>query len=160
MFLLWLRQLPWHGDQIPALVPPPTEGRSSPTNTPVPPRFPSSYRVLCGSMYSFPLLRSSCPLSAGVFHALLCLKVCSWCIRGERCTPCPPIPLPSCSPPGFFFPFSDIDSFFFFSSLLSQLEKKNTYPGKIKEILNIWESHENLHLLLQTNTDMHKHQAC
>ena len=38
---------------------------------------PSSYRVLHGSKYSFPLLRSSCPLSAGVLHALLCLKVYS-----------------------------------------------------------------------------------
>ena len=35
MFLLWLRQLPWCGDQTPASVPPPTEDRSSPTNTPV-----------------------------------------------------------------------------------------------------------------------------
>ena len=38
---------------------------------------PFSYRVLCGSIYSFPLVRYSCPLSAGVPHALLCLKVCS-----------------------------------------------------------------------------------
>ena len=36
---------------------------------------PSSYQVLCGSIYSFPLVRYSCPLSAGVLHALLCLKV-------------------------------------------------------------------------------------
>ena len=35
MFLLWLRQLPRCGDRIPASVPLPTEGRSSPTNTPV-----------------------------------------------------------------------------------------------------------------------------
>ena len=35
------------------------------------PLVPLSYWVLCGSMYSFPLLRSSCPLSAGVLHALL-----------------------------------------------------------------------------------------
>ena len=34
----------------------------------------SSYRVLRGSMYSFPLLRYSCPLLAGVLHAFLCLK--------------------------------------------------------------------------------------
>ena len=33
MFLLWLRQLPQCGDLTPASVPPPTEGRSSPTNT-------------------------------------------------------------------------------------------------------------------------------
>ena len=53
------------------------------------PLVPSSYRVLRGSMYSFPLVRHSCLLSAGVLHALLCLKVYSWCIRGERCTPRP-----------------------------------------------------------------------
>ena len=35
MFFLWLRQLPRCGDQTPASVPLPTEGRSSPTNTPV-----------------------------------------------------------------------------------------------------------------------------
>ena len=49
------------------------------------PLVPSSYRVLHGSIYSFPLVRYSCLLSAGVLHALLCLKVYSWCIRGERC---------------------------------------------------------------------------
>ena len=37
---------------------------------------PSSYQVLCGSIYIFfPLVKSSCPLSAGVLYALLCLKV-------------------------------------------------------------------------------------
>ena len=39
------------------------------------PLVPSSYQVLHGSIYSFLLVRSSCPLSAGVLHALLCLKV-------------------------------------------------------------------------------------
>ena len=39
------------------------------------PLVPSSYRVLRGSICSFLLLRYSCPLSAGVLHALLCLKV-------------------------------------------------------------------------------------
>ena len=38
------------------------------------PLVPSSYRVLCGSIYSFPLVRYSCPLSAGVLCALLCLR--------------------------------------------------------------------------------------
>ena len=38
------------------------------------PLVPSSYQVLHGSIYSFPLVRYSCPLSAGVLHALLCLK--------------------------------------------------------------------------------------
>ena len=36
---------------------------------------PLFYRVLCGSVSSFLLVRYSCPLSAGVLHALLCLKV-------------------------------------------------------------------------------------
>ena len=39
------------------------------------PLVPLSYQVLRGSIYSFPLARHSCPLSAGVLHALLCLKV-------------------------------------------------------------------------------------
>ena len=41
--------------------------------------------------------RYSCLLSAGVLHALLCLEVYSFCIRGEQCTPHPPTPLPSYS---------------------------------------------------------------
>ena len=41
------------------------------------PLVPSSYQVLCDSIYSFPLVRYSCLLSAGVLHALLCLKVYS-----------------------------------------------------------------------------------
>ena len=99
MFLLWLRQLPWCGDQIPASVPPPAKVRSHPTNTPdFPPSSLVLPRVLRGSIYSFLLARYSCLLSAGVLHALLCLKVYSWCIRGEGCTPRLPTPLPSCSP--------------------------------------------------------------
>ena len=39
------------------------------------PLVPSSYRVLHGSIYCFPLVRYSCRLSAGVRHALVCLKV-------------------------------------------------------------------------------------
>ena len=62
------------------------------------PLVPLCYWVLCGSVYSFPLARSSCLFSDGVLHAHLCLKVCSWCIRGERCVLCPPTPPPSCSP--------------------------------------------------------------
>ena len=50
------------------------------------PLVPLSCQVLCGSLYSFPLVRYSCLLSAGVLHGLLCLKVYSWCICGERCT--------------------------------------------------------------------------
>ena len=41
------------------------------------PLVPSSYRVLHDSIYSFPLVRYFCPLSAGGLHALLCLKVYS-----------------------------------------------------------------------------------
>ena len=67
------------------------------------PLFSSSYRVLSGSIYSFPLVRYSFPLSAGVLHALLCLKVYSSCIGGEKCTPRPPTLPPSCSP--LKFPF-------------------------------------------------------
>ena len=48
--------------------------------------------ALCGSVYSFHLVSFSSPPSAGV---LLCLKVYSWFIYGERCTPRPPT-LPSC----------------------------------------------------------------
>ena len=67
------------------------------------PLVPLSYRVLCGSIYSFLLVRSSCPLSAGVLYALPYLKVYSWCIRGERCTPCPPTHPPSCSSTEWLF---------------------------------------------------------
>jgi len=59
------------------------------------PLVPSSYGVLHDSVYSFPLTRHSCMLSAGVLHAFLCLKVYSWCIHGERCIPHPPILPPS-----------------------------------------------------------------
>ena len=96
MFLLWLRPLPWCANQIPASGPPPTVNMSSPTNTPVFPPVPLSCWVLRGSIYSFPLVRYSCPLSAGFLHALLCLMVYSWCIHGERCTPCAPTPPSSC----------------------------------------------------------------
>ena len=62
------------------------------------PLVPLSYWVLCGIIYSFPLVKYSCPLSAGILHGLLCLKVFSRCICGERCIACPPAPLPPCSP--------------------------------------------------------------
>ena len=42
--------------------------------TPVFPLFPSSYRVLHGFKHSFPLVRYSCLLSAGVLHARLCWR--------------------------------------------------------------------------------------
>ena len=37
------------------------------------PLVPSSYGVLRGSTYYFPVVRYSCPLSAGVLDALLCI---------------------------------------------------------------------------------------
>ena len=61
------------------------------------PLVPLSCWVLHGSIYSFQLVSDSCLLSAGVPHALLCRKVYSWCIHGERCTPHPSTPPPSCS---------------------------------------------------------------
>ena len=39
------------------------------------PLVPSSYQVLCDSIYSFPLVRYSCLLSAGVLHALLSVLI-------------------------------------------------------------------------------------
>ena len=67
--------LRWRSD--PYFNSPPTKGKSHPTNTPISPLVPSYYWVLCGSIYPFPLVRHSSPLSAGVLHALLCLKVYS-----------------------------------------------------------------------------------
>ena len=58
----------------------------------------SSYQLLSGTIYSFPLVRYSCLLSASVLNVLLCLNVYSWCIHEERCTPHLPTPPPSCSP--------------------------------------------------------------
>ena len=94
-------QLPPCGDRTPASVPPSTEGRSSPTHTPV---FfllvPFSYRVLCGSIYCFPLVRYSCPLSTGVLHALVsegAFLMYPW----REMYSSPPTPPPSCSPPIF-----------------------------------------------------------
>ena len=82
------------------------QGQSSATTLLFFPLLPSSHQVLRGSTFSFPLVRYSCPLLAGVLDALLCLKVYSWCIHGEKCIPCPPTPLPSCSrPPTHLFKF-------------------------------------------------------
>ena len=75
----------------------PTGWGSSPTNTPVSP--PSCFILPSFAwFYIFlPLVRHSCPLSAGILHAHLCLKVYSWHIHGERCNQHPLTPLPSCS---------------------------------------------------------------
>ena len=97
VFLFWPKQLPWYGGWTPASIPPPAKGRSSPTDILVsrPPLVSSSYRVFHSPICFFMVVRFSCLLSYGVLQALLC----SWCIHGERCTPCPPTPPPSCSPP-------------------------------------------------------------
>ena len=60
---------------------------------------PFSYQVLHKSIYSLPVVRDSCQLSAGALQDLLHLKMYSWFIHGERCTPHPHTPLPSCQPP-------------------------------------------------------------
>ena len=90
--------LPQCGDWTPVSVPPHRMAGPVLVTLLFSPLVPSSYQVLCGSIYSFPLVRYSCPLSAGVLRAFLCLKVHSWCIHGERCIPCPPTPLPSFLP--------------------------------------------------------------
>lgn len=56
--------------------------------------------VLCGSVYSFWVVRGSCPFSAGALWDPLHLKRCSRCIRGERSSPPPPASPPYCLPPG------------------------------------------------------------
>ena len=80
------------GARIPTSASPPVESRSSPTNTPV---FATSSFVLqsfVSSIYYFLLVRYSSLLSAGLLHALLCLKVYSRCIHGERYSPHQPTP--------------------------------------------------------------------
>ena len=76
MFLLWLRQLPQCGDGTPASVPPPTDGRSSPTNTPVFP--PSSFLLLSFAwFYIFFFCWSGTPVhSKLVFYMHFCVYRC------------------------------------------------------------------------------------
>ena len=69
-----------------------------PLTLPFSPLIPSSYWVFCESIFSFLLVRYSDMLSVGVLHALVCLKVHSWCIRGERC-----IQRPTTLPASSFF---------------------------------------------------------
>ena len=68
MFLLCLRQLPRCGDLTPYSFPPPTKGRSSPTNTPI---FPPSSFILPSFLW-FHIF-----FSTG--HVLLSLSWCSAC---------------------------------------------------------------------------------
>ena len=66
LFLLWLRQLPWCGDQTLTSVPPPAEGRSSLTNIPSFP--PSSF-----------LLPSFAWVYIFFFTGQILLSALSWC---------------------------------------------------------------------------------
>ena len=100
MFLLSLRQLPRYGEQTPASVPPLTEGRSSPTSTPVFPLVPSFLLSFVWFYIFFSTGQVLLSILSWYSAAVLYLKVYSWCIRGERCTPWLPTPPPSCS---FYF---------------------------------------------------------
>ena len=132
MFLLWLRQLPWCWDRTLASVLPPTEGRSSPSNTPVFP--PSSFLLPSFAWFYkfFPLVRYSCLLSA-----VLCMHFCVWrCIPDvsmERCTPRPPTPPPSCSLLTFFF--------FFLMSMyvLQRTESPECRPWILLDQVSVWD---------------------
>ena len=76
MFLLWLRQLPWRGDQTPVSVTLPTEDRSRPTNTPV---FPLVHPTkFCMVLYILFLWSGTPVCSQQVF----CIHFCVW-----RCIP-------------------------------------------------------------------------
>ena len=112
MFLLWLRQLPWCGDRTPASVPPPAEGRSSPTNTPV---FPPSSFILLSSAWFYIFFSTGQVL----------LSALSWC---SACT--------SVSEGVFLmylwremWSMSTYSSTILFS-LLPFLKSRNTYPFK------------------------------
>ena len=83
MFIVWFRQLPQCG--IGSLLQFLHPLRVDPVLLTLlffPPVL-SSYWVLHGSIYSFPLVRCSCLLSGNVLITLLCLKVYAWCIHGE-----------------------------------------------------------------------------
>ena len=99
---------------------------------------PSSYRVLCGSIYLFPLVRYSCLLSAGVLYALLCLKVYSWCIQGERYTPRPPTSPPSCSPGCLLSFWLDFLFVFLLLSCMCYLYSLEIKPSLVISFANIF----------------------
>ena len=77
MFILWFRQAPQYGIR-PLLHP--LRADSVLIRLMIFPPVLSSYWVLRGSIYSFPLVRHSCLLSADVLITCLCLKVYAWCI--------------------------------------------------------------------------------
>ena len=70
------------------------------------PLVPLNPTSLHGSIYSFPLVKYSCLLSVGVLHVLLCLKVYSWCIHGERSTSAYSSAILFSSKPVFYSPIS------------------------------------------------------
>lgn len=70
------------GGLTPASVPP-CRCRPSPARSPLLPRLPPPYRVLCGSTYSFPVVGDRSPLSGGVLRDLLPLRMHSRSVRGE-----------------------------------------------------------------------------
>ena len=72
MFLLWLRQLPHCGDQTSASVFPPTEGRSSPTNTPV---FPPSSFVLQSFVWFYIFFSTGQVLLSALSWCFACFSV-------------------------------------------------------------------------------------
>ena len=93
--LLCLPKLPQCGDWTPASVPSPIKGRVSPTNSPL---FLPTFFVLLSFAWFYIFFSSGqilLPLSVAVLLTLLCLKVYSWYMCGERCTPCSPTPLPT-----------------------------------------------------------------
>ena len=97
MLLLWLRQLPWCGDVTSVSVLPPTEGRSSPTNTPV---FPPSSFILPSFAWFYTFFSAGQVVLSTLSWCSGCTsasEVYSWCILGDRCTPRSPTPPPSCS---------------------------------------------------------------
>ena len=82
MFLLWLRQLPWYGDWTPASGPPPTEGSSSPTNTP---GFPPSSFILLRFVWFYVFFCSDQVLLTALSWCSVCtsvsegvLLICLW----------------------------------------------------------------------------------
>ena len=94
--LLCPKQLLRCWDLTPASVLPTPRCRSSPAHSLLFSFLPSSYQLLCGSIYFFLVARDSCSLSADVLQDFLHLMIYSWHILGERYTPHPLIPPPSC----------------------------------------------------------------
>ena len=109
------------------------------------PLVPSSYWVLRGSIYSFPLVRYSCLLSAVVLQALLCLKVYNWCIHGDRCTPHSPTPPPS----SYVLDFA-------FIAFVFNVKSKNILPiWMLKKIFPMFYSRSFMVLSLMFKSLMH-----